>query len=360
MMSFGRTGICLAVLAAAGLGSVRAGHGTIPAREGPGARLTGVELVPPAGGDTLGTVTPTFILRAVEITPGDRPIVLGLQIALTPGFTSPLLLDTTVTADTVAVLVQTPLPGGTRIFVRATARSAAGEMFTSPAIVRQVPPWLTLISPNDPNGVTLETPRPRFVWRSPRIEGPAAPWLYDLEIRNVGSGQSIFYASLRDTTFTIWAPLDFNTSYRWSVTARHSGGESVRVQSRSSFVIVNPAFPLVTLLYQNFPNPFPTATSSSTCVWFDLHVAARVELDVFDLSGRHVTNIIPGPRGVAEYPPGRHGRVSGGPVPAGCNGDIQWDGRGEDGQLVPAGVYLLRLKAAGVESLKKIVFRGRP
>ena len=34
--------------------------------------------------------------------------------------------------------------------------------------------------------------------------------------------------------------------------------------------------------------------------------------------------------------------------------------RGDDGEIVPAGVYLLRLRAAGVESVKKVVFRGRP
>lgn len=360
MTALGRTGICLAVLAAAAFGSVDAGHGTLPAPRAERAALTGVELVPPNGGDTLLSVTPTFILQAVGIEPENRPIVLGLQIALTPGFNSPLTLDTTVVGDTVAVTVRDPLPAGARVFVRATARAVTGETFTSPAIERVVPEWLTLISPNDPNGVTLETPRPRFVWRSPRIEGDRAPWRYDLEIRNVGSGQSIFYANLPDTTFTIWAPLEFNTSYRWSVTARHRGGGSVTVQSRSSFVIVNPEIPLVTLLYQNFPNPFPTATSTSTCVWFDLHIPAHVRLDVFDLSGRHVSNIIPGPRGNAQYQAGRYGRVSGGPAQAGCNGDIQWDGRGDDGRIVSAGVYLLRLRAAGVESVKKVVFRGRP
>ena len=358
MTRHGRTSVCLAVLVAAGLGSVSASHGGLPMHEGR-RRLTGVELVPPAGGDTLVSVTPTFIVRAVGVVPEERPITLGLQVALTPGFNSPLLLDTTLVGDTVAVRVPHPLPAGSRIFVRATARAVTGESAISAPIDRIVPPWLTLISPNDPNGVTLETPRPRFVWSSPEIEGPGAPWTYDLEIRNVGSGQSIFYANLRDTTLTLRAPLELNTSYRWSVTARYRG-EAVTVRSRSSFVIINPAIPLVTLLYQNFPNPFPTPTSTSTCVWFDLHEDARVRLDVFDLSGRHVRNIIPGPGSSDRFPAGRYGRVAGGPAPTGCNGDIQWDGRGSDGQLVSAGVYLLRLQAAGVQSVKKIVFRGRP
>ena len=337
---------------------VREGH----ARAARSSRIAvvGVELIPPAGEDTLISVTPTFTIRALDPRAGDRPIVLGLQVATTPGFNVPLLADTTVTGDVAVVTVARPLPPETRVYIRATARTATGEIVVSPVIDRVLPAWLTLISPNDPNGVTLPTPRPRFVWRSAPIVGPAAPWVYDLEIRNVGSGQSIFYANLTDTTFTPTVALDVNTSYRWTVTARHGLGESITVRSRSSFVIVNSAVPLVTLLYQNFPNPFPTATSSSTCVWFDLPSPAIVRLDIFDLSGRHVRNIIPGPSGIAEYPAGRHGRVSSGPAAAGCNGDIQWDGRGDDGQVVAAGVYLLRMRAGRTESVKKIVFRGRP
>ena len=359
MIRPGRTGVCLAVLATAALGAAGPTHGSPPDGGLPRTVLTGVELVPPAGGDTLASVTPTFIIRAVGIEAESRPITLRLQVSLTPGFSLPLALDTSLVGDTVSVTLPRALPAGARVYVRATARAVTGEFAMSEVIQRVVPPWLTLISPNDPNGVTLDTPRPRFVWRSARIEGPSAPWTYDLEIRNVGSGQSIFYANLADTVFTLWAPLELNTSYRWAVTARNRV-ESVRVESSSSFVIINPAVPLVTLLYQNFPNPFPTATSTSTCVWFDLHVAGTVRLDVFDLSGRHVSNIIPGPRGISQYPAGRHGRVAGGSTAAGCNGDIQWDGRGANGEVVSSGVYLLRLQAAGVQSVKKIVFRGLP
>ena len=359
MTRSGRASLCFALVVAAGLAAATPGA---TEHESPGARraVTRVELVPATAGDTLTSVTPTFILRAVDVQPEDRLVLLGLQIALTPGFTAPQLVDSTIVGDTAVLTLRRPLPGGTRVYVRATARTAIGEIFVSPTIERVVPPWLTLLSPNAPNGVTLETQRPRFVWRSPRIEGVAAPWVYDLEIRNVASGQSLVYANLSDTVFTPTTPLELNTSYRWSVTARHRGGEGVTVQSQSSFVIVNSAIPSTTLLYQNFPNPFPTPTSSATCVWFDLHVAARVHLDIFDLSGRHVTTIIPGPLGASEFPAGRHGRVSGGPSGAGCNGNLQWDGRGDDGRFVPAGVYLLRFRAAGVESVKKIVFRGRP
>ena len=356
----GRASISFALLATVCLAGATRGPVLRDGSVAAPVRLTAVELVPPPNGDTLVSVTPTFIIQSVDPRPEDRPILVRLQVAFNPGFNTPLLADTSIVDDTVMIMLPRPMPAGARVFFRATARAITGELVVSQVIERIVPPWLTLLSPNDQNGVTLETPRPRFVWRSARIDGPTAPWTYDLEIRNVGSGQSIFYANLTDTVFTPAAPLELNTSYRWSVTARHRGGESVTEVSRSSFVIVNPAIPLVTLLYQNFPNPFPTATSTATCVWFDLHRPARVRLDVFDLSGRHVNNLIPGRSGIEHYPAGRHGRVAGGPMPGGCNGDLQWDGRGENGQVVPAGVYLLRLRTAGVESVKKIVFRGRP
>ena len=322
--------------------------------------VTEVELIMPDAADTLGSITPTFTVRVKDPQPADRPIQLGLQISFTPGFTAPLVVDTTVQGDTVVIALPRPLPAESIVYIRATARTATGEFVTSPPVQREVPAWLRLVSPNEPTGATLEMPRPRFVWRSARVSQPPGPWLYDLQIRNVGSGTVRFYTGLTDTTFIPPTPLEFNTSYRWSVTARLLSGESVTEMSLSSFVVINPAVPLVTLLYQNFPNPFPSATSEFTCIWFDLSTDAPVRIDVFDLSGRHVVNIIPGRTGLTRYFAGRHGRSPIGATPAGCNGEVQWDGRGRDGDLVPAGVYLLRMRAGGIESVKKVVFRGRP
>ena len=326
--------------------------------------LTGVDLIMPPRSDTLQSLTPTFTVRVRDPQPIDRPIMLRLQIAFTPGFAGQFVLDTTVFADTAALRLVRPLPSGATIYVRASARANTGDLVFSETYERVVPVWLTLISPNELNGTTLESQRPRFIWSSPEISDPPGPWLYDLQIRNIATGQILFYSNLSDTSFVLpvgsaGLPLEFNTSYRWSVTARLPSGESITVSSRSSFVIVNPTVPLATLLYQNFPNPFPSATSTSTCVWFDLSAPSIVSLDVFDLGGRHVVNLIPGAEGPAQYAAGRHGRVAAG-MASGCNGNVQWDGRGRDGAFAPPGVYLLRLRANGGESVKKIVFRGRP
>ena len=118
------------------------------------------------------------------------------------------------------------------------------------------------------------------------------------------------------------------------------------------------AAPPVTLLYQNFPNPFPTAGANATCIWFDLRDAATVRLAVYDLQGRLVRTLIPSPAFAGQLGPGWYGRATPGPSGTGCDDRFQWDGRGSDARPVPAGVYLLRLFANGGWQTKKMVFRG--
>jgi hypothetical protein len=126
--------------------------------------------------------------------------------------------------------------------------------------------------------------------------------------------------------------------------------------ARPRVVRQGPSQPLRTLLFQNFPNPFPTATSRVTCIWFDLREDGPVRLQVFDLRGSHVRTIIPAPSWPARLPAGRYGRGAGGQ--AGCDPRLTWDGRAEDGRPVTAGVYLLRLQAGGSTQFVKMVFGG--
>ena len=113
------------------------------------------------------------------------------------------------------------------------------------------------------------------------------------------------------------------------------------------------AAPPATLLYQNFPNPFPTTTSATTCLWFDLAEPGPTALDVYDLRGNRVRRIFPGPGEDAHLAAGRYGRGTGG---SGCDGRFTWDGAGEDGRRVPSGVYLLRLHTRGAGQHRKILF----
>ena len=152
--------------------------------------------------------------------------------------------------------------------------------------------------------------------------------------------------------------LEFNASYRWAVSAVLNAPDSIRVESSGSFVIIDERVPRVTLLYQNFPNPFPTLAVPRTCIWFDLHLDAQVTLEVLDLRGNHVRWIIP-VNGFGPFlPAGRDGRtVVDGNI--GCDPRLTWDGLTDDERSAHPGVYLLRFRAGGTETIRKMLFRGR-
>jgi hypothetical protein len=115
--------------------------------------------------------------------------------------------------------------------------------------------------------------------------------------------------------------------------------------------------PAVTLLYQNFPNPFPAAGSSVTCIWFDLTRNTSVSLTIHDVRGNLVRTIVPNASSPQIFVPGRYGRATP-TAEAGCDPAFTWDGRANDGSLAPRGVYLIRLRAGGTQSVKKAVFQG--
>lgn len=115
--------------------------------------------------------------------------------------------------------------------------------------------------------------------------------------------------------------------------------------------------PAVTLLYQNFPNPFPTAQSRSTCIWFDLSRTTSVDLSIHDVRGNLVRRLLPTPTSPQLFAPGRYGRATP-TAESGCDPSLTWDGRADDGSVAPRGVYLIRLRAGSVQSIKKAVFQG--
>lgn len=115
--------------------------------------------------------------------------------------------------------------------------------------------------------------------------------------------------------------------------------------------------PPVTLLYQNFPNPFPALGQDATCLSFDLARSSDVQLDILDLRGSPVRRLVPGPGLGPVLAAGRYGRSDTGGAP--CDPRLLWDGRADNGRDVPAGVYLYKLRASGVTQFRRIVFRGR-
>lgn len=80
------------------------------------------------------------------------------------------------------------------------------------------------------------------------------------------------------------------------------------------------------------PNPF----NPRTLVGYTLPSSASVDVAVHDLSGHLVRRLAAGLRQEA----GRH--------------ELAWDGAGEDGRVMPAGVYLVTVAGAGLREATKV------
>src|SRR5207302_9784311 len=114
-----------------------------------------------------------------------------------------------------------------------------------------------------------DSAQPTFTSHSPQTAAPPEPLTFHLAVQRVSTGAYDFGAAgLTDTIFRIPEPLERNTAYRWRVVV-HAGSDTSLVRSQGSFLIVDAGTPTATLLYQNFPNPFPTAGRYSTCSWVD-------------------------------------------------------------------------------------------
>jgi hypothetical protein len=306
---------------------------------------------------------PAFTITTTGVQAADLPLQITLQLATRSDFGGTLLVDSTVTSSGAAnIVVPRLLPEHISVWWRARVRTTPGNLcFSDGSGPHTTSSWLTLISPNGLNGSTVDTKTPTFVWSSVFVRPPLAPWSYFLAIVRTIDGIPVENATLNvppDTAFTSLLDLESNVSYRWYVVAKDATGDSVRVNSFASFVIFDPNAPIATVLYQNFPNPFPTARIETTCIWFDLAHPSDVKLDVLDLRGNYVAKLLPG-RGLGPVlPPGRYGRAATG-ADSGCDERFTWDGRDAGGRTVPPGVYLVRFQGDGKRLTKPVVWKGR-
>ena len=89
------------------------------------------------------------------------------------------------------------------------------------------------------------------------------------------------------------------------------------------------------VLYQNQPNPFGQST------WIEIHTTENMaaRLDIYDILGRRVRAVVDGVLTV-----GRH--------------KVPWDGRSDNGEMTPSGVYFYRLTTdAGTETRRLLLVR---
>ena len=317
--------------------------------------VTPIAPLPSAG--TLTTVTPTFSWTVGPVPPSAQPVSYRLRIARDSALTAPPV-DTVVTVETFGL--DQPLKPGS-LFWQVDATAATGEKATTGLVGPiPVPAWATLTTLNNPAGSVINTPQPTFTWTSPAVTSPPGPFTYDLGVQRSSNGVDVVdVAGLRDTTYTLQQSLELNATYRWDLVI-HAGSDTTRVRSLGLFLVADGSLPTATLLYQNFPNPFPANGRDATCLWFDVATDGVVELDIVDLRGNPVRRFVPGPDFPAILEAGRYGRGTGGGGSTGmCDSRLMWDGRADDGRMLPAGVYLAKLKAPGLLVFKRIVFRGK-
>ena len=324
-----------------------------------GAQTSGTVVIMGPPGNPIRQGTPAFTIATTGFSPAELPLRLTLQLATQADFRGPLLADTTVTGVTSAtIVVPRLLPERINLWWRARVLTAGGQLVLSNVDgPRTSATWLTLVAPNGRNGATVDTRRPTFLWSSATILPPVRPWTYQIVISQSLDGAVVLTSPASDTIFTSSVDLESNTPYRWSVTAKLATGDSVRVASFSTFVILDANAPSATVLYRPFPNPFPNDRVTSTCIWFDLRVLSEVRIDILDLRGNHVAKIMPG-RGLGPvFPPSRYGRAAIGSE-SGCDNRLTWNGRDDNGRFVPAGAYLIRFRGGGITAHQKVLWRG--
>jgi len=303
------------------------------------------------------TLAPQFQWTAPTLHPLGLPVTFHLELSEDSLFQTVQISDSVV--GTFARRPNNPLPPRTRLFWRVRGRSIQGvERATSFQGPLTVPSWVSLEVLNEPSGSELVDPQPEFRWRSPELPAPAGPFTYELQVVSDRESELIqSYPGLEEVTFRIPSPLPFNLPMRWRVIAQARSGVADTVTSAGPFVVTSGANPPATILYQNFPNPFPNTEfgGMETRIWFDLARASTVELAVYDIRGRLVRQLIPGMGcGAVKLPPGLYGRDDGGEADP-CT-TFSWNGLDDRGRDVEPGVYLLRLRAGGVVDVRRVVF----
>jgi hypothetical protein len=313
--------------------------------------ITPLAPLPPA----LASVTPDFAWSAGAVPTFAQPVAYRLRIAHDSGLVGPIV-DTVLDVEQYAL--RRALKPGAPLFWRVDATTAIGAT-SSTGLVGPIAilAWARLTALADSAGSATTEVQPTFSWSPAAIATPPGPFSYDLFVRRSNSQVETFGVSgLTDTTFLLPTPLERNATYRWELVV-HAGTDTSRVRAPAPFVVLDPSAPPATLLYQNFPNPFPTPTRAATCIWFDLASPSAVSLEILDLRGGIVRRLLPSLDFPGVLQAGRYGRGAAG---AGlCDPRLGWDGRADDGRWLPAGVYLYKLRADGVIQFKRIVYRGR-
>jgi hypothetical protein len=285
-----------------------------------GAPLASPALVSPAGGSTTYARGERLIWRR---QPG--ALLYRVQLDSTGAFVNGQILFNVLTSDTFAV------PSGLRAqksyYWRVIAGSQAAESPASPTRTFTTG-WLlppTLLYPlNKTNIPRLTT----FQWAS------NGATLYHLKVIDYVTRLTMLDTTAVDTSVTSTVVFSASTLHQWYVLAVNPYGESdwsAEARFRTGTVLTvssgEEEVPDRFGLEQNFPNPF----NPTTVVRYQVPVAIRVKLSVYDLLGREVAVLVNEQKAAGRY-------------------EVRFGATG-----LASGVYLCTLTAGDYRETRKLV-----
>ncbi|MFH1680237.1 MAG: FG-GAP-like repeat-containing protein [Candidatus Eisenbacteria bacterium] len=149
-----------------------------------------------------------------------------------------------------------------------------------------------------------------------------------------GSGQGSLAAEfgLGDATVIDTIEITWPSGFVQTLAGFSADAFYLIVEDALSTGIADAPLPRAYRLLPNVPNPFNPATR----IFFEAPEGGRVNVSVYDVSGRIVTVLADG-----FYPAGRH--------------DVAWDGTDAAGEGVPSGVYFARMTGNGFEAVRKLL-----
>ncbi len=219
------------------------------------------------------------------------------------------------------------LPVGTHS-VKASAPGYLSETFfpvmlnlTSPLLNHDF--YLVYLPPAEGISHLITQEQLNLSWNAPAE--PVFPITGYKIYRKLNAGKFDFMEQVDGTSYT--EALSTIGNYHYRVTVLYSEGESLPSETVSFEFPVTPQgdadiLPLVSKLHPNYPNPF----NPSTTIRFDLALSGKVQLNVYNLRGQLVRQLVN-----EELGAGMH--------------RVVWDGRDSHQRSVASGIYFLRLEA---------------
>jgi len=224
---------------------------------------------------------------------------------------------------------------------------AIGSTVSVVNVINQPPSEFELLSPTNNllteiSQIEYENESLIFNWEE-SIDLDGDDLVYNCKVFSEADDQTIVDIDLSENQYSIpfnWENLliTMNNEYyfSWWVSVFDGYDEIVTSESYFSILYENLALGQVEItefsLSQNYPNPF----NPSTEIQFSLDKTEHVSLDVFDLSGRHIIQLLNSKQNIG-------------------NQTINWNALDKNGTVVPAGLYIYKLNSNSHGTIKKMM-----